>query len=90
MRRAQRGLRDGRILTARPPRHHDVDQPSVATRDRQGLLRQIARMLFASEWQRDRYCRRFGVARELTAVVGNPYCESAYKLATSAATEMLE
>jgi len=57
--------------------HHDVVQPAVQHLTEPAVLRQLAKYLFASEWQRDRYCATFFIDRAATAVVGNPYCQRA-------------
>jgi glycosyltransferase involved in cell wall biosynthesis len=58
--------------------HHDANQGAVQSLTKPSVRRQLSRCLFVSEWQRRRYCETFALEPELTAVIGNPYCQRAF------------
>ena len=57
--------------------HHDVNQPAVQFLMQASARNYFSRFLFVSGWQAQRYAGHFSIARELIAVVGNPYCARA-------------
>jgi glycosyltransferase involved in cell wall biosynthesis len=54
--------------------HHDANQGAVQSLTRPAVLRQLARCLFVSAWQRDRYASTFSIDPAIGVVIGNPYC----------------
>lgn len=57
--------------------HHDANQGAVQSLARPAVLRQLSRVLFVSQWQRDRYAATFAVDPAAAVVIGNPYCRRA-------------